>query len=188
MVNKVMLDKLLGSIVFQPMGIDYRIIEVKTNSIYDAPYNIILSFDPEKYHTEGKEFNQEYATYLYEIEDHIDSALKYLGTDSYIINSIRYEPTSKDVYRRVENKIKESMPKVAKEFKEISGVNLPKFDGLYMGYDYNRNTIRDYINYEFENSKEIPDFENNTKYTILFHRILGKYVNLETFVNYIISN
>jgi len=188
MASKEMLDKLLGNLVFEPMGIDYKIFDNGLRSMYDTPYKIVIRFDPEKYHTEGKEFNEEYATYLYEIEDHIDSALKYLGTDVGIFNSIEYGPTSKDVYGRVENKIKNAMPKVAKEFKEISGVNLPKFDGLDMGYNYNRSLIRDYINFYFDKSKEIPDFESNSKYIILFHRILAKYVNLDSFVNDVITN
>ena len=186
MVSKEMLDKLLSNLVFEPMGIDYKIFDNGLRGMYHSPYKIVIKFDPERYHTEGKEFNEEYATYLYEIEDHIDSALKYLGTDTGIINSFVYTPTSKDVYGRVEKKIKYAMPLVAKKFKEVSGVNLPKFDGVFMGFDYNRDVIRDYINFYFDKSNEIPDFENNSKYIILFHKILGKYVNLDSFVNDVI--
>ena len=129
-VNIDMLDKLLKSLVFEPMDIKYRIFEQDVQSIYDSPFKIVMFFDPERYHTEGKNFSEEYSTYVYEIEDHIDSALKYLGTSGDIIDSIIYRPSSEDLYKRVEDKINDAIPKVKKEFKELTGKNLPEFDGI----------------------------------------------------------
>jgi len=186
-VNKDMVDKLLNNLVFEPMDIKYRIFEQEVQSIYDSPFKIVLFFDPERYHTEGKNFTEEYSTYVYEIEDHIDSALKYLGTSGDIIDSIIYRPSSEDLYKRVEDKINDAIPKVKNEFKELTGKNLPEFDGIFISYNYHENIVRDYIDFYFKPSDEIPDFQDNTKYLIMFHRILGKYVNLDSFVNNIIT-
>lgn len=189
MVKKETLDKLLGSLVFNPIGLKYKLIEkLKPNEYeppiyYEPPFDIIIYVDPERYHAEGNEYDEKYATFVYEIEDHIHDALRYLGSDGFdLINSIFYKPLSGDVYKRVKDKITSVIPEVTKEFNSVSGRYLPKLDNVQVFYDYNTNVIRDYIDFNFTKSG-IPDFDTNTKYIILFFKILGKYVNLDTFVN-----
>ena len=183
MVKKETLDKLLGSLVFNPIGLKYKLIEKLNPNEYESPFDIIIYVDPERYHAEGDKYDEEYATFVYEIEDHIDNALRYLGSDGFdTINSILYSTTSKDVYKKVKDKIMSAMPEVTKEFNSVSGRYLPKLDNVKVVYNYNSNILRDYIDFNFTKSG-IPDFDTNTKYIILFFKILGKYVNLDTFVN-----
>ena len=183
MVKKETLDKLLGSLVFNPIGLKYKLIEKRTPNEYEAPFDIIIYFDPERYHAEGNNFDEEYTTYVYEIEDRINDALRYLGSDGFdIMDSIFYKPTSDDVYKRVKDKIIDAMPEVTKEFNKISGRYLPKLGDVQVVYDYNPNILRDYIDFNFTNSG-IPDFDTNSKYIILFFKLLKQYVNLDSFVN-----
>ena len=183
MVKKETLDKLLGSLVFNPIGLKYKLIEKRTPNDYEAPFDIIIYFDPERYHTEGTDFDGEYSTYIYEIEDHINDALRYLGSDGFdIIDSIFYKPISEDVYKRMKDKIVGAMPEVTKEFNSISGRYLPKLGDVQVFYNYNPTILRDYIDFNFTKSG-IEDFDTNSKYIMLFFKILKQYVNVDSFVN-----
>jgi len=181
MVTKENLDNLLGGLVFEPKGIEYKII-LKTNPHeFEPPFDIILYFDPERYHIEGTDYNEEYSNFIYEIEDNIDKALRYLGEDGiFSIDRVLYVPKSDDVYKRVKDKIVDAMPKVTKEFNSITGRYLPRLEDVKVVYNYNPNVLRDYIDLNFTFSG-ITDFETNTKYLSLFHNILGKYVNTDSF-------
>lgn len=181
MVTKENLDNLLGGLVFEPMGIDYKIIQKIKPYEFQAPFDIILYFDPERYHREGNNYSEEYFDFIYELEDNIDRTLRYLGEEGMdSINEVLYVPKSHDVYKRVEDKIVDAMPKVTKEFNSITGRYLPKLKDVKVLYNYNPNILRDYIDLNFTWSG-ITDFETNTKYLSLFHNILGKYVNTDSF-------
>jgi len=182
MVTKENLDNLLGGLVFEPMGIDYKIIQKIQPYEFEPPFDIMLYFDPERYHREGNDYNEKYYDFIYEIEDNIDKAMKYLGEEGIdSIDRVLYVPKSHDVYKRVKDKIVDAMPKVTKEFNSITGRYLPKLKDVKVVYNYNPNILRDYIDLNFTWSG-ITDFETNTKYLSLFHKILGKYVNTDSFI------
>jgi hypothetical protein len=184
MITKENLDNLLGGLVFEPNGIDYRIVENNNTKIYGKSYIIVINFDTERFHSEGNNFDEEYGTYLYEIEDHVCNALRYLGTECFeVIDKILYQPNSIEVYSRIKEKVTSAMPSVEKKFNEITGRKLPKFVDVKVHLNYDPKFLNDYIYFLFKKDTGVPNFETDSKYISLFYKILEDYVNIDTFIN-----
>ena len=183
MITKENLDNLLGSLVFEPKGIDFTITQKFNPHDSEAPFNITVYFDPEKFHSEGNEFDEEYSTYLYEIEDYVNNSLRYLGSEGFeIVDKILYQPKSIEVYSRIKEKVTNAMPLVEKKFNEITGRKLPKFVDVKLHYNYDSNFIDDHIYFTFRKNSGIPNFEKDSKYVSLFFNILERYVETDTFI------
>ena len=177
------INKLIHNLVAIPNGVEIEFSELPNVPIYnDAKYyNVNIVYDPEKYLTIGREFDEEYAMNLWNIEDEIDSALSYFGKDDIVINSITFEPTSNDLFNKVSQFIMDNKDAIENELQDKFREYV-KIEGVSAGVDDGRRDPYLDVSLNIEEPDNLSEFEMN------FWSIVSQYVDTDSFIHNIRYN
>ena len=86
--NLEMVRKVLDGLVFKDVDVDYSIkIDKKhRNAVLPYYYDIWVNFDVDKHYTKSPNYNQQYVDLMYNLEEKIENALRYVNLQNYFGN------------------------------------------------------------------------------------------------------
>lgn len=111
MVSKQVIEKLLGSLIFEPNGVDFDVRDTTSPNAESKYYTIDVYVDPNRYHRIGEDYDPRYAMFMEELDDNIDQTLKYVGGDD-IIYKIQLKHLDPKFKKKLDDILRSSLKKI----------------------------------------------------------------------------
>jgi hypothetical protein len=129
MASKQVIEKLLGSLLFEPNGVKFEVKDSSSSNSEFKSYLIDVYVDPNRFHRIGDDYDPQYSKFINELDDNVYETLKYVGGDDidYSIQFKHLDPkfkkklddilrslfkkidVSKTEHTKIENNIKNSL-------------------------------------------------------------------------------
>ena len=81
MASKQVIEKLLGSLLFKPNGVDFDVRDMSSSDSEFKSYLIDVYVDPNRFHRIGDDYDPQYAKFMNELDDNVYETLKYVSGD-----------------------------------------------------------------------------------------------------------
>ena len=111
MVSKQVIEKLLGSLIFEPNGVDFDVRDTTSPNAELKYYTIDVYVDPNRFHSIGDDYDPRYAKFMDELDDDIDQTLKYVGGDE-IIYKIQLKHLDPKFKKKLDDILRSSLKKI----------------------------------------------------------------------------
>jgi hypothetical protein len=137
MANSSAVQKVLGTLVFNPMDVPFEVEELKTGSPDFQIFLIKVKIDPNRYHIIGDKYDYKYARFIDYLQDEAENNVKYVGEDV----NLDYE------YTFFEPRFVETLSKKIERAISSAG-RLENYKGFELVYEQNRPDTQVVIKYE----------------------------------------
>jgi hypothetical protein len=137
MANSSAVQKVLGTLVFNPMDVPFEVEELKTGSPDFQIFLIKVKIDPNRYHIIGDKYDYKYVRFIDYLQDEVDDNVKYVGEDV----NLDYE------YTFFEPRFVETLSKKIEKAISSAG-RLENYKGFELVYEQNRPATQVLIKYE----------------------------------------
>jgi hypothetical protein len=137
MANSSAVQKVLGTLVFNPMDVPFEVEELKTGSPDFQIFLIKVKIDPNRYHIIGDKYDYKYVRFIDYLQDEVDDNVKYVGEDV----NLDYE------YTFFEPRFVETLSKKIEKALSSAG-RLENYKGFELVYEQNRPETQVLIKYE----------------------------------------
>jgi len=81
MASKQVIEKLLGSLLFEPNGVKFELKDSRLSNSEFESYLMEVYVDPNRFHRIGDDYDPQYSKFMNELDDNVYETLKYVGGD-----------------------------------------------------------------------------------------------------------
>lgn len=120
MASKQVIEKLLGSLLFKPNGVDFDVRDMSSSDSEFKSYLIDVYVDPNRFHRIGDDYDPQYAKFMNDIDDNVYETLKYVSGDD-----INYEIMLKHLDPKFKKKLDDILRSL---FKKIEFLGKPRYE------------------------------------------------------------
>jgi hypothetical protein len=120
MASKQVIEKLLGSLLFEPNGVKFDVKDSSSSNSEFKSYLIDVYVDPNRFHRIGDDYDPQYSKFMNELDDNVYETLKYVGGDD-IDYSIQF--------KHLDPKFKKKLDDILRSlFKKIEFLGKPTYE------------------------------------------------------------